>query len=117
MPPNVKSSAQPGRPCALFLMPPELDRPLLQQPVRPPFSTRDDDGIPSGSAALGARPGWWGAACLLLQRGLECGWTHWGLDAGLVLLLLAASMACTAPTLALLPFVVLGMMAPRSKRR
>jgi len=73
MPPNVKSSAQPGRPCALFLMPPELDRPLLQQPVRPPFSTRDDDGIPSGSAALGARPGWWGAACLLLQRGLECG--------------------------------------------
>ena len=48
---------------------------------------------------------------------MECFWAHWGLDVCLLLLLLAACLTATAPSLMLLPFVAAAMAAPKSKHR
>ncbi len=60
---------------------------------------------------------WWRLALDLSLGVVERAWAEFGFDASLLLMLLAACLACTAPTLLLLPFVSLGMTNPKSTRR
>ena len=124
MPDEYVISAQPGRPCALFLPALKSEEPdSSQAPSRilsAAPSTQHISGLQAASATRLPginKLGWIHATSVLLQRGIESFWTLWGLDLGLVLLLLAASLACTAPTLTLLPFVAIAMVAPGSKQR
>lgn len=125
MPDEYVISAQPGRPCALFLPlkeEPDSSHALsVQIPSAAPLTRQLIAGHQAAASASGLpgvyKLGWIRAASMLFQRGIESCWTLWGLDLGLVSLLLTASLACTAPTLALLPFVAIAMVAPGSKQR
>ena len=139
-PAELREAAQPGRPCALFWW----GKTAVDAAI-PSAASSSAATVPSAAtsaAPVGARlsvsehrPSAVAAASQtihhlplkparafavwlsLVQRGVECFWAHWGLDVCLLLLLLAACLTATAPSLMLLPFVAAAMAAPKSKHR
>ena len=112
--PNVISdeaveAAQPGRPCALF-----LTRSHAPQTVQGSVTLEAAFGL---NAAMQRQRSVTQTCLLGTLDFIESFWSIWGLDLGLLAMVVAACLSCTLLTLTLIPFVAMGMAAPSTVGR